>query len=156
MYKMLYCTEILPNIWWMYTKKIQTLSEEDLKYISRFTNHHKIKILLKLDDYCKFWNKANKFIIDIKKQLELEEINKLKILLGKLIKLIYNNYLNHKPTLIITNEYNEIGYLYWVYFFKNKIDIPMAQICESLDMKLLIKIPLSEKERRFVSLINEI
>lgn len=154
--KMIYCTEILPNIWWMYTNKYQKFSQEDLKYINRFNNHHKIKTFLKLDNYSKFWNKANKFIIDIKKQLEMKEINNLKVLIGKLIKLIYGNYLAHNPTLIISNEYNEIGYLLWLYYFKNKIDIPMAQICESLDMKLLIKIPLSEKERRFVSLMHEI
>lgn len=153
---MLYCTEILPNVWWMYTKQYRKMSEEDLKYVNRFTNHHKIKTLIKLDDYSKFWNKANKFIIDIKKQLEMKEIGNLKVLISKLIKLIYGNYLAHKPTLMISNEYNEVGYLFWLYFFKNKVDIPMAQICESLDMKLLIKIPLSEKERRFVSLINEI
>ena len=46
--KMIYCTEILPNIWWMYTKKYQKFSQEDLKYINRFNNHHKIKTLLKL------------------------------------------------------------------------------------------------------------
>jgi len=153
---MLYTIEIIPNIWWIYTDKFKTFNQEEFNYINKFTNYHKITSLVKLDDYCSFWNKSSKFIIDIKKQLELHEISSFKKLILLLNSKIYGNYLENKPTLIISNEYNELGYLYWLYFFKSFIDIPIEQIIESFNMKLIVPIPISEKERRFISLTKDI
>ena len=73
-----------------------------------------------------------------------------------MINIVMTNYLTHKPTLIVTNEFNEIGYLFWIYFFKHYVDIPFNNISESLNMKLLCRIPISEKESRFIGMTNNI
>ena len=140
----------------MYTNKYKTFAKEELNYVNKFTSHHKVTCLIKLDNYCSFWNKSCKFIIDIKKQLEINEINSLRKLIKKMINIVMTNYLTHKPTLIVTNEFNEIGYLFWIYFFKHYVDIPFNNISESLNMKLLCRIPISEKESRFIGMTNNI
>lgn len=150
---MLYCNELIPNIWWIYSNKFDTLTEDEINFINKFTTHHQINNLIKLDDYCSFWNKSNKFILDIKKQLEIHEIKSLKELLNKIFKLVYKNYINSSKTLIFTNNYNEIGYIFWIYFFKLLIDIPHKQIIDSLKLKLQTQIILTEKEKRFLQIL---
>ena len=86
---MLYCNELIPNIWWIYSNKFDKLTEDEINFINKFTTHHQINNLIKLDDYCNFWNKSNKFILDIKKQLEIHEIKSLKEILTKIFKLVY-------------------------------------------------------------------
>ena len=100
---MVYITEMIPNIWWGYTKMNST-NEIDKMYLNKFTNHHKIGDVIKIDEYVSFWNKSTQFIFDIKKQLEQKENQDMLIFVKKVCKLIDNNYKNSKSTLIFTNK----------------------------------------------------
>jgi hypothetical protein len=152
---MIFCNEIIPNIWWIYSNKFEPLTEDEINYINKLTNHHKIEKMIKLDDYCEFWNKSSQFILDIKKQLEMHEITMMKALLSKLYTLIYSNYTVSKPTLLFTNKYNEIGYMCWLYIFRKITENQYKVIMESLNLKLKTKIHMTEKENRFLLLLDK-
>lgn len=150
---MIYCNEIIPNVWWIYSDKFEQLTEDEINYINKLTNHHKIEKIIKIDNYCEFWNKSSKFIIDIKKQLEMHEISMMKSLLNKLYNLIYDNYINSRPTLLFSNKYNEVAYMAWIYIFNKITENQYNLIMESLNIKIKTKIMMTEKEKRFLSLI---
>ena len=147
---MLYYNEILPNIWWIYTDKKCDLTVDEQQFLNKFTSHHKISSCVKIDKYCEFWNRANQFIFDIKKQIEKHEEESLKKICLNISKLIMNNYVNSTPTLVYSNRYNDLCFIMWLYLFKAYADIPCNNIIDSLFLKLKTSITLGEKEKRFI------
>lgn len=148
---MVYITEMLPNIWWGYTKMNST-NDIDNMYLNKFTNHHKITDIIKIDEHVSFWNKSTQFIFDIKKQLEQKENQDMLVFIKKVCKLIDINYKNSKSTLIFTNKYNEIGLLIWIFFYIEYAKTPLNIIEESLKKKIKTKVIMTDKERKFMLL----
>jgi len=148
---MVYITEMIPNIWWGYTKMNSTNSIDKM-YLNKFTDYHKICDVIKIDEHVSFWNKSTQFIFDIKKQLEHKENQDMLIFIKKVCKLIDNNYKNSKSTLIFTNKYNEIGLLIWIFFYVEYAKTPLSIIEDSLKNKILTKIIMTDKERKFLLL----
>ena len=148
---MVYITEMIPNIWWGYTKMNST-NDIDKMYLNKFTGHHKIGDVIKIDEHVSFWNKSTQFIFDIKKQLEQKENQDMLLFIKKVCRLIDNNYKNSKSTLIFTNKYNEIGLLIWIFFYVEYAKMPLNIIEDSLKNKIQTKIVMTDKERKFLLL----
>jgi hypothetical protein len=148
---MVYITEMIPNIWWGYTKMNST-NDIDNIYLNKFTSYHKIGDVIKIDEHVVFWNKSTQFIFDIKKQLEQKENQYMLSFIKKVCEIIDNNYKDSKSTLIFTNKYNEIGLLIWIFFYIEYAKIPLNIIEDSLKNKIQTKIIMTDKERKFLLL----
>ena len=73
---MVYITEMLPNIWWGYTK-INSTNDIDKMYLNKFTSYHKIGDIVKIDEHVSFWNKSTQFAFpnSLKTLMNLRRIN---------------------------------------------------------------------------------
>lgn len=148
---------IIPNVYWVYNSINDNKTYNDYNiYIKKQSEILGINTYIVLDDKLGFWNKSMQYINEIKKQLELEEFNNMKLLLNQMNDIILENYKNNKVLLISTYnfKYHEIGLLLWIYFFNINANIHFDTCIKLLSLKIIGNIQLSNETKKFLSYLH--
>ena len=94
---------ILPNIYWLYNNPNNPQSTNDYNIeMSKYGESIGVKTCIELDTELAFWLKSSTYIQDIKTQMEIDEFNKLLIILKKLDEHIKTSYTSNEPCIIST------------------------------------------------------
>ena len=133
---------ILPNIWFTYFEISPIHTDADVASISttikKFCIDRGIQKMIRCDKDVNYWNQSNKYINDIKTQMMNDEIGMLVKYYNTKINEIHGNYVNHLPTLIISNSQLEISIGLLVMFMKKYTDSTIQNAIKIVTEKLCI------------------